>query len=97
MKMLEAKDYSKILKSLVKINSDNAYNKKNNYVPMFGANEDAIVIASLIKSLQAGRFKDENSFISYCTLSMVLANVIMQQDKLDLSVFEEGGNDGKKL
>lgn len=89
MRKLSVNDSNDIIKALVKLDSDRKIGQANCYVPMFGEREDAVIIASLIQSLQNNGFKDEKTFLNYCEVAMVLANVIMQKDKLDLSIFDK--------
>lgn len=90
MQKFRENDSNDIIKALVKLDADIRIGQANCYVPMFGDKEDAIIIASLIKSLQKGEFKDEKTFLTYCEVALVLANVIMQKDRLDLSIFDKG-------
>lgn len=89
MRKFNENDSNDIIKALVKLDSDRRIGQANCYVPMFSEREDAVIIASLIQSLQNNGFKDEKTFLNYCEVAMVLANVIMQKDKLDLSIFDK--------
>lgn len=95
MKSLEEKDVDSIAQALAVLNFMNEQKMKNPYIPMFEGNRDAEIVASLLKSIKEHLFKSNEEFLKYCEVCLVVANVIMQRDRLSLD--EEGNLIGKKL
>lgn len=89
MKTLGKEDVSKILKGLVTLDYEMKNKIENSYVPMFPGNKDAIIVASLLKSLEEGTFKEESELLKYVEICMVLANVVMQIDRLNIEKFDK--------
>lgn len=95
MKSLGKEDTENILKAIITVKLAAENNIEIPYIPMFEGNKDAAIAASLLRCLAEGNMKKESEFLNYCEVSSVLANIIMQRDKLD--ILKYGGSDGKKL